>query len=77
MKPQPPAGLATVATGGAAAPRFLSIVNAWMELTGVLNELSCSMGQPDFYPFALSARAVSKLHFVHMVVAQKERAAAG
>jgi hypothetical protein len=38
----------------------------------VLNELSRSMGQPDFYPFVLSAGAVSKLHFVHMVVEQKE-----
>lgn len=54
------------------APRFLSFVNAWTELTGVLNELSRSMGQPDFYPFVLSAGAVSKLHFVHMVVEQKE-----
>ena len=56
----------------AGAPSFLSFVNAWMELTGVLNELSRSMGQPDFYPFVLSAEAVSKLHFVHMVVGQKE-----
>lgn len=55
----------------ASAPSFLSFVNAWMELTGVLNELSRSMGQPDFYPFVLSAKAVRKLHFVHMVVRQK------
>jgi hypothetical protein len=33
--------------GGAA---FLSFVNAWIELAGMLNELSRSMGQPDFYP---------------------------
>ncbi|PPE71402.1 putative zinc-binding metallopeptidase [Caldimonas thermodepolymerans] len=49
---------------------FLSFVNAWMELTCVLNELSRSMGQPDFYPFVLSAPAVDKLHFVHRVVTQ-------
>lgn len=47
---------------------FLSFVNAWMELTGVLNELSRSMGQPDFYPFMLPEPAVAKLHFVHRVV---------
>jgi hypothetical protein len=50
------------------AARFLSVVNAWTELTGVLNELSRSMGQPDFYPFVLSRMAVAKLQFVHLVV---------
>jgi hypothetical protein len=49
--------------------RFLSFLNAWLKLTAVLNELSRSMGQPDFYPFALPRAAVSKLHFVHTVVA--------
>jgi hypothetical protein len=34
------------------AERFLSFLNDWIELTAVLNELSRSMGQPDFYPFA-------------------------
>lgn len=47
---------------------FLSFVNAWVELTALLNEMSRSMGQPDFYPFILSAPAVRKLHFVHRVV---------
>lgn len=47
---------------------FVAIVNGWMELTGVLNELSRSMGVPDFYPFVLSATAVQKLHLVHQVV---------
>ena len=50
-------------------PEFLALVNAWLELTALLNELSRSMGQPDFYPFVLSAAAVRKLHFVHRVVA--------
>jgi hypothetical protein len=43
-------------------------VNAWAELTALLNELSRSMGQSDFYPFTPSAAAVRKLHFVHRVV---------
>jgi hypothetical protein len=51
--------------GGAA---FLSFVNAWIELAGMLNELSRSMGQPDFYPFVLAGPVVAKLHFVHRVV---------
>lgn len=50
-----------------AAP-FLGLVNAWMGLSTLLNELSRSMGQPDFYPFVLSQPAVAKLHFVHRVV---------
>ncbi len=47
---------------------FLALVNSWMELTGVLNELSRSMGVADFYPFVLSAPVVRKLHLVHRVV---------
>jgi len=46
----------------------LAAVNAWAELTALLNELSRSMGQSDFYPFTPSAAAVRKLHFVHRVV---------
>ncbi|UVJ45519.1 putative zinc-binding peptidase [Pseudomonas sp. LS1212] len=49
---------------------FLSFVNAWIELSGMLNELSRSMGQPDFYPFVLSAPIIAKLHFIHLVIQQ-------
>ena len=55
----------------AGAKRFLSFVNAWIELSAVLNELSRSMGQPDLYPFALPRPAVAKLQFIHLVVACK------
>ncbi|AKJ27977.1 zinc-binding metallopeptidase family protein [Caldimonas brevitalea] len=51
---------------------FLPFVNAWVELTAVLNELSRSMGAPDFYPFVLSVDAVRKLHFVHLVLRQRD-----
>ena len=50
------------------AARFLQLINSWMELTGVLNELSRSMGVADFYPFVLSAPVVRKLHLVHRVI---------
>jgi hypothetical protein len=50
------------------ASQFLAFLNAWVKLTAVVNELSRSMGQPDFYPFALPRTVVSKLQFVHMVV---------
>ena len=55
-------------TGDPHAAEFLHLINGWMELTGVLNELSRSMGVPDFYPFVLSVPAVRKLHLVHRVI---------
>ncbi|MDQ6706061.1 MAG: putative zinc-binding peptidase [Acidobacteriota bacterium] len=50
--------------------RFLSFINSWLKLTAVMNELCRSMGQPDFYPFALPRAAVTKLHFIHLVVCE-------
>jgi hypothetical protein len=46
----------------------LELLNSWVRLTAVVNELTRSMGQPDPYPFALSGPAVRKLHFIHCVV---------
>lgn len=53
-----------------AGATFLSFVNAWIELAGMLNELSRSMGQPDFYPFVLPPSVITKLHFIHLVIRQ-------
>lgn len=50
------------------ATSFLSLLNEWTGLTVLLNEMSRTMGQPDFYPFALPGPAVAKLHFVHLVI---------
>jgi hypothetical protein len=47
---------------------FAALVRSWMELSGVLNELSRSMGVADFYPFVLSPQAVRKLHAVHRLI---------
>jgi hypothetical protein len=52
-----------------AAP-FLALVNAWLGLSTLMNELARGMGQQDFYPFVLSRPAVAKLHFVHRVVGE-------
>jgi hypothetical protein len=52
------------------AMKFLDFLNGWVRLTNVLNELSRSMGQPDYYPFVLPRAAVGKLQFVHQVVTQ-------
>ena len=43
-------------------------MNAWSRVTLILNELARAMGQPDFYPFVMSAPVVAKLQFVQMVV---------
>ncbi|MDA7418686.1 putative zinc-binding metallopeptidase [Xenophilus arseniciresistens] len=51
------------------APAFLDFLNGWVRLTSVLNELSRSMGQPDYYPFVLPHAAVGKLQFIHQLVA--------
>jgi len=50
------------------AQEFLELINAWVQLTSVLNELSRSMGLRDFYPFILAREVVGKLQFVHRVV---------
>jgi hypothetical protein len=51
------------------AERLLSLLNAWIEIVMVLNEMARSLGQPDFYPFVMCKPVVAKLHFIHMVVA--------
>jgi hypothetical protein len=50
------------------AERFLAFVNSWVLLTHAMNELSRSMGQPDFYPFRMPGAVLRKLHFIHLVV---------
>ncbi|MGK6309938.1 zinc-binding metallopeptidase family protein [Variovorax sp. DT-64] len=53
------------------AREFLDFLNGWVRLTNVLNELSRSMGQPDYYPFVLPRAAVGKLQFIHEVVSEQ------
>jgi hypothetical protein len=55
---------------------FLAFFNAWAGLTGVLNEFSLGMGQPDFYPFVLSKLSITKLHFVHRFLKSMDAALA-
>ena len=50
------------------AQPFLDFLNDWTRLTTLLNEMSRSMGQPDFYPFVLPHEVVAKLHFIHLLV---------
>ena len=47
---------------------FLALVNAWIEMTVALTQVTRSLGEPDFYPFVLSVPAVRKLRFIHELV---------
>jgi len=59
------------------AARFLSILNSWIEMIMVLNELARSLGEPDFYPFVMSKPVVAKLQLIQMIVAgERDDAAA-
>ena len=53
------------------AEQFLGFLNHWTRLTTMLNEMSRSMGQPDFYPFVLPRQVIVKLHFIHLVVSSR------
>lgn len=59
------------------AAGFLALLNHWARLTTMLTEMSRSMGQPDFYPFALARLVVAKLHFIHRVVSSSACLAGG
>jgi hypothetical protein len=47
---------------------FLALINNWLRITGVLNELSDSIGQKPFYPFVLPRAVVGKLQLVHELI---------
>lgn len=51
------------------AARLLELPNAWIEIVTFLNEMARSLGQPDFYPFVMCKPVVTKLHFMHTIVA--------
>jgi hypothetical protein len=50
------------------AESFLQLLNDWVGLTAVMNEMCRSIGQADFYPFVLSGPVVTKLHFIDCLV---------
>ena len=56
--PRPPAGDGP----------FEHIVEAWLPVAYLLNNLNRGLGQPDAYPFVLSAAVLDKLRFVHETV---------
>lgn len=50
------------------AQAYLNLVNHWLRITSVINQLAASMGERDFYPHTLPQAAVAKLQLVHEVV---------
>lgn len=54
---------------------FSRLHDTWLKLVQVLNQMSRSMGERDFYPFIVSAAAREKLEFVHRVIADQRASA--
>jgi len=48
---------------------FERVIEDWYPLTYALNCLNRGLGQPDSYPFVLSAPVVAKLRFIHTTIA--------
>jgi hypothetical protein len=55
---------------------FDSMIESWLSLTYVLNNLSRGLGLPDSYPFMLSVPAIAKLRFIHDTIDRQGIAAA-
>jgi hypothetical protein len=52
---------------------FDLMIESWLSLTYVLNNLSRGLGLPDSYPFVLSMPAIDKLRFIHDTIDQPGR----
>lgn len=57
------------------AERFLFLLNSWIEMVTVLNDLARSLGHRDFYPFAMPRAVVKKLHFISLVIRDAQETA--
>jgi hypothetical protein len=55
---------------------FDSMIESWLSLTYVLNNLSRGLGLPDSYPFVLSQAAIDKLRFIHQTIDEHRNRAA-
>jgi len=63
------APIPSVATRRLQFDDFDDLISAWFPLTNALNSINRSMGLADLYPFVLSDPALTKLRFVHDVIA--------
>jgi hypothetical protein len=48
--------------------RFKRLIDSWLPITYVLNNLNRGLGLADAYPFVLSAPAIAKLKYVHDLI---------
>ena len=56
---------------------FDAMIESWLSLTYVLNNLSRGLGLPDVYPFVLSTPAIGKLRFIHATIDEYRRSPTG
>tara|TARA_R110002073_G_scaffold9980_1_gene49338 strand:- start:265 stop:1296 length:1032 start_codon:yes stop_codon:yes gene_type:complete len=54
------------------APSFDVMLKRWLPLTLAVNNINRSGGQPDLYPFVLSAPVVAKLTYIHQLIHARE-----
>lgn len=47
---------------------FERVIESWLSVAYLLNNLNRGLGQPDAYPFVLSPLVIAKLRYVHDVV---------
>jgi hypothetical protein len=52
---------------------FDGLVEQWVPVTLLVNSLNRSLGQEDAYPFALTAKSLEKLRFIHDVIHSPRR----
>lgn len=52
---------------------FSRMIDRWMALTYILNDLNRGLGLHDAYPFVLSDRVIEKLKFVHQIIAEQSK----
>lgn len=57
------------------ATNIKPVIASWIPLTVAINSLNRSLGQPDFYPFVLTNKVITKIDFVLRLIvsAQKEQ----
>jgi hypothetical protein len=56
---------------------FESMIDRWLPLTYVMNNLSRGLGLADAYPFVLSTTVIEKLHFIYDTINACRPGAAG
>jgi hypothetical protein len=51
------------------AQSIQAIIDDWVPLALLMNNLNRSMGHPDAYPFVLTPHVIDKLGFIHCIIA--------